>query len=208
MDEAGGIGHVPDAALAIRDGRIAWVGTRQQLQAMSWSAPVVTEARGLWITPGLIECHTHRVRRRSQQRVRGAVARRDVRRHRTRRRRNRIDDARHALRAKLSCSRNRCLARGAGERRRDDAGGEIGLRARPRERAEDAARCEAARRATRHRCGQDVSRRARAAARVREPAGRLRPSRVRRHASRGRGGAARRCGRCVLRTHRLYARAD
>ena len=61
MDEAGGIGHVPDAALAIRDGRIAWVGTRQQLQAMSWSAPVVTEARGLWITPGLIECHTHLV---------------------------------------------------------------------------------------------------------------------------------------------------
>ena len=61
MDEAGGIGHVPDAALAIRDGRIAWVGTQQQLQAMSWSAPVVTEARGLWITPGLIECHTHLV---------------------------------------------------------------------------------------------------------------------------------------------------
>ena len=61
MDEAGGIGHVPDGALAIRDGRIAWVGTRAQLQALSWSAPVVTEARGLWITPGLIECHTHLV---------------------------------------------------------------------------------------------------------------------------------------------------
>jgi len=61
MDEAGGIGHVPDAALAIRGGRIAWVGTREQLQAISWSAPVVTEARGLWITPGLIECHTHLV---------------------------------------------------------------------------------------------------------------------------------------------------
>jgi len=61
MDEAGGIGHVPDGALAIRDGRIAWVGTRAQLQALAWSAPVVTEARGLWITPGLIECHTHLV---------------------------------------------------------------------------------------------------------------------------------------------------
>jgi imidazolonepropionase len=61
MDEAGGIGHVPEGALAIRDGRIAWVGTRAQLQALSWSAPVVTEARGLWITPGLIECHTHLV---------------------------------------------------------------------------------------------------------------------------------------------------
>jgi len=61
MDEAGGIGHVPDAALAIRDGRIAWLGTRQQLQAISWSAAVETDARGLWITPGLIECHTHLV---------------------------------------------------------------------------------------------------------------------------------------------------
>jgi imidazolonepropionase len=61
MDEAGGIGHVPDAALAIRDGRIAWLGTRQQLQAIPWSAAVETDARGLWITPGLIECHTHLV---------------------------------------------------------------------------------------------------------------------------------------------------
>ena len=32
MDEASGIGHVPDAALAIKDGRIAWVGTREQLR--------------------------------------------------------------------------------------------------------------------------------------------------------------------------------
>lgn len=61
MDEAGGIGHLPDAALAIRHGRIAWVGTRDQLQAIAWSAPVVTDARGLWITPGLVECHTHLV---------------------------------------------------------------------------------------------------------------------------------------------------
>ena len=61
MDEAGGIGHVPDAVLAIRDGRIAWLGTRAQLQAISWSAAVATDARGLWIMPGLIECHTHLV---------------------------------------------------------------------------------------------------------------------------------------------------
>jgi imidazolonepropionase len=61
MDEAGGIGHVPDAVLAIRDGRIAWLGTRGQLQAISWSAAAETDARGLWIMPGLIECHTHLV---------------------------------------------------------------------------------------------------------------------------------------------------
>jgi imidazolonepropionase len=60
MEDAG-IGHVRDGALAVKDGRIAWVGTRQQLGAMQWSATTVTEARGLWITPGLVECHTHLV---------------------------------------------------------------------------------------------------------------------------------------------------
>ena len=61
MDEDGGIGHLPDGVLAIRDGRIAWVGTAAQLDSLQWSAEVATDARGLWITPGLIECHTHLV---------------------------------------------------------------------------------------------------------------------------------------------------
>jgi imidazolonepropionase len=61
MDEDGGIGHVPDGVLAIRDGRIAWVGTAAQLDSLQWSAEVATDARGLWLTPGLIECHTHLV---------------------------------------------------------------------------------------------------------------------------------------------------
>ncbi len=62
MDEAGGIGHVPDGCT--RDSRRAHRLGRHAAsssQAMSWSAPVVTDARGLWITPGLIECHTHLV---------------------------------------------------------------------------------------------------------------------------------------------------
>lgn len=61
MDAAEGLGELPDAALAIKDGRIAWLGSRVELDAMTWSAPIVTEARGLWITPGLVECHTHLV---------------------------------------------------------------------------------------------------------------------------------------------------
>ena len=61
MDEDGGIGHLPDGVLAIRDGRIAWVGPAAQLDSLQWSAEVATDARGLWITPGLIECHTHLV---------------------------------------------------------------------------------------------------------------------------------------------------
>jgi imidazolonepropionase len=61
MDDAEALGERADAALAIKDGRIAWLGSRRQLDAMAWSAGTVTEARGLWITPGLIECHTHLV---------------------------------------------------------------------------------------------------------------------------------------------------
>ena len=57
-----GIGHVADGALAIRDGRIAWVGTVAQLNGLpGWAAREITPAQGLWITPGLIECHTHLV---------------------------------------------------------------------------------------------------------------------------------------------------
>jgi imidazolonepropionase len=61
MDEDGGIGHVADGVVAIRDGRIAWVGPAAQLDSLPWSAEVATDARGLWITPGLVECHTHLV---------------------------------------------------------------------------------------------------------------------------------------------------
>lgn len=61
MDDVAGIGHISDGALAIRNGRIAWMGRRVQLEAQPWSADVITEARGLWITPALVECHTHLV---------------------------------------------------------------------------------------------------------------------------------------------------
>src|SRR5262245_30486506 len=60
--EGTGIGHLGDAVLAVRDGRIAWIGTRAALGALEgWSASQATDARGLWITPGFIECHTHLV---------------------------------------------------------------------------------------------------------------------------------------------------
>src|SRR5258708_4479835 len=46
------------AAVASRDGRIAWVGKRSDLPA-GWSAQVEHDGRGAWLTPGLIDCHTH-----------------------------------------------------------------------------------------------------------------------------------------------------
>jgi len=61
MDGEVGIGHIPDGALAIRGAEIAWIGSRQALAAMQWSAKEVSDAQGCWITPGLIDCHTHLV---------------------------------------------------------------------------------------------------------------------------------------------------
>lgn len=61
VDGIQGLGERMDAVLAIKDGRIAWLGSREELAAIPWSATRVTEADGQWITPGLIECHTHLV---------------------------------------------------------------------------------------------------------------------------------------------------
>ncbi|MFL6619301.1 MAG: imidazolonepropionase [Povalibacter sp.] len=55
------LGVISSGALATKDGRIAWLGEAAALNSMRWSAETVTQARGLWITPGLIECHTHLV---------------------------------------------------------------------------------------------------------------------------------------------------
>lgn len=56
-----GIGHIASGAIAVRDGRIAWIGREEQLSTFEWSAAEEIDARGLWITPGLIDCHTHLV---------------------------------------------------------------------------------------------------------------------------------------------------
>jgi len=53
MDNGYGLLH--DAALAIKDGRIAWIGARHE------APPAAREhdCGGAWLTPGLIDCHTH-----------------------------------------------------------------------------------------------------------------------------------------------------
>jgi imidazolonepropionase len=56
-----GIGHMANGALAVRDGKIAWLGTRAALDGLDWSAAEVTDASGNWLIPGLIDCHTHLV---------------------------------------------------------------------------------------------------------------------------------------------------
>ena len=56
-----GIGHIADGAIAVRDERIAWVGTQDQLRTFEWSARERIDARGSWLLPGLIDAHTHLV---------------------------------------------------------------------------------------------------------------------------------------------------
>ncbi len=57
-----GYGAIADGALGWRDGLIAWVGARTDLPGAPHDlASTVTDAGGGWITPGLIDCHTHAV---------------------------------------------------------------------------------------------------------------------------------------------------
>lgn len=53
-------GVVADGALAAHDGTITWVGARADLPAAPERlAANVIDARGRWITPGLVDPHTH-----------------------------------------------------------------------------------------------------------------------------------------------------
>jgi len=58
----GKYGIVRRAALAVDQGRIAWVGARADLPGEPTElAREVHDCEGRWITPGLIDCHTHLV---------------------------------------------------------------------------------------------------------------------------------------------------
>jgi imidazolonepropionase len=53
-------GAIEDAALAVSDGRIAWVGPSIELPpGLVGPGTLQHEAAGCWITPALIDCHTH-----------------------------------------------------------------------------------------------------------------------------------------------------
>ena len=54
------LGILDRGAIAARDGRIAWVGRMDALPA-DLSARERFDCEGRWITPGLIDCHTHLV---------------------------------------------------------------------------------------------------------------------------------------------------
>lgn len=54
-----GLGIVESGTIAAQDGRIIWVGPKSEQPALE--ATECIDAEGRWITPGLIDCHTHLV---------------------------------------------------------------------------------------------------------------------------------------------------
>jgi imidazolonepropionase len=50
-----GYGELQDAALAVRGGHIAWLGAREEAPP----AAAIHDCGGAWMTPGLVDCHTH-----------------------------------------------------------------------------------------------------------------------------------------------------
>jgi imidazolonepropionase len=54
-----GLGVVENGAIAASNGRIAWVGPAGEMPA--FDSRERTDLEGRWVTPGLIDCHTHLV---------------------------------------------------------------------------------------------------------------------------------------------------
>lgn len=57
-----GLGEVEDGGVVCEDGRIVWVGAMSdfpsELEPLRDRVPV-TDLEGRWVTPGLVDCHTH-----------------------------------------------------------------------------------------------------------------------------------------------------
>jgi imidazolonepropionase len=56
-----GVGVVESGAVAAREGRIAFVGREDELPATRRVSARLVDCEGRWITPALIDCHTHLV---------------------------------------------------------------------------------------------------------------------------------------------------
>jgi imidazolonepropionase len=54
-------GSIENAALAIADGKIAWLGAMDKLPEYDANITKVIDGNGAWLTPGLVDCHTHLV---------------------------------------------------------------------------------------------------------------------------------------------------
>jgi imidazolonepropionase len=76
MESGAPYGAMRDGAVAVRNGKIAWLGPRSA-RPRTLRAAVELDGAGCWLTPGLIDCHTHLVyagdrAQEFEQRLRGA----------------------------------------------------------------------------------------------------------------------------------------
>ena len=56
-----GLGVIESGAIAARDGRIAFAGPQNELPSAWRNCALALDCEGRWITPALIDCHTHLV---------------------------------------------------------------------------------------------------------------------------------------------------
>ena len=61
MEGRTGLGVVESGAIAAREGRIVFVGPQDELPSAARAAERLVDCEGRWITPALIDCHTHLV---------------------------------------------------------------------------------------------------------------------------------------------------
>ena len=60
-ENAPGLGIVEAGAVAARDGRIVFAGPEADMPSGLGDGADIKDCGGRWITPGLIDCHTHLV---------------------------------------------------------------------------------------------------------------------------------------------------
>ena len=61
VDEQCEYGAIENAALAVSQGKIVWLGRMSELPHYDKSVVTVIDGEGKWLTPGLVDCHTHLV---------------------------------------------------------------------------------------------------------------------------------------------------